>query len=216
VFLLLLSSCLARSAPITGVTQTWTYDPETHRGTVHIVNVSHKNITAYSIGVYITQRGGSAFIASERGQEFSLTPFAPGETKDQVESAGQSMENADLTNPDNIHAEVDVVIYEDDTAEVTNQRAFDSIIANRKAKLAAMKKVSEVVSELDDPAAIVAELKRLSSLAMASGDDIGSIEMDNAVTRMPKDKAALPAFLTEHEQRVAGLTAHVNIKVVRP
>lgn len=216
--LLLLASCLARSAPITGVTQTWTYDPETHSGTVHIVNVSHKNITALSIGLYITQHDGSTFIASEGYDELMRRSFAPGETKDDVEAIPTSMASAgaDLTNPDNVRAEVDAVVYDDGTAEVTNQRAFASIIANRKEQLAAMKKVSEVVSELNDPTAIVAELKRLASIAKANGNDITQIELENAIPRIPKDKADLPAFLTAHEQRVAEIEPHVNIKVVRP
>jgi hypothetical protein len=47
--LLLLCSCLARSAPIRGVTQSWKYDAETHKGTLHFENVSHKNIVAFNV-----------------------------------------------------------------------------------------------------------------------------------------------------------------------
>jgi hypothetical protein len=214
--LMLLCSCMARSAPISGVTQLWTYDPGTHSGTIHIVNVSHKNITALSIGLYITQHDGSTFIASEGYDELMRKPFAPGETKDDVETIPASVPNADLTNPSNVRAEVDAVVYEDGTAEVTNQRAFNSIVANRKEQLAAMKKVSAVVSELNDPAAILAELKRLASIAKASGNDITQIELENAIPKIPKDKADLAAFLTAHDQRVAEIESHANIKVVRP
>jgi hypothetical protein len=45
--LLLLGSCVF--AAVAGVTQTWTYDPVVKTWHVHIVNVSHKDITAVVI-----------------------------------------------------------------------------------------------------------------------------------------------------------------------
>ena len=222
VVALLLCSRVSWSATVTGVSQTWTYDPVARSGTVHIVNVSHKVITAYSIGLYVTQRDGSTFIAEEKGQEFSLTPFAPGETKDEVQVAPSQtqMDSADLNNPNNIRAEVDVVVYADDTAEVNNQQAFDNIVENRKATLAALKTIDEVVQQtLNDPtvtdhhAAIVAELDRLSVVAKNKNDPIGGF-LDVHRSEIPQDEAELSGFIKHNEQRIAELEPHTNLKVV--
>lgn len=59
VALLLLMSSPAWSSNITGVTQTWTYDPVAKSGTLHLVNQSGKDVIAYSIGQRVKMPDGS-------------------------------------------------------------------------------------------------------------------------------------------------------------
>lgn len=64
-FSLLVSACffaaqsLRASPPIGAVVQTWNYNPQTNAGTATIVNVSHKDITAYNISIKETYADGN-------------------------------------------------------------------------------------------------------------------------------------------------------------
>jgi hypothetical protein len=220
--LLLLCGCLAQSAPITGVTQMWMYDAETRKGTVHFENVSHKNIVAYDVGEYITCKDGHVFVASENTHMNMRGVFAPGQTRDQEVNGPTMMEGADLTNPNNIRAEVDVVVYEDDTAEVTNQRAFESILEHRQAEVEATKKINEVVQKVlddstvtDQHAAIVTELQRLAVVAKKEEHFALSSLLDVRGSEIPQDKADMPAFIKRNEQRIAEEEPHANLTVVQ-
>jgi hypothetical protein len=64
LLVLLVCSCSSRSAPITGVTQSWKYDTETHKGTIHFENVSQKNIVAFAFGVYVVYKDGHLFVVN--------------------------------------------------------------------------------------------------------------------------------------------------------
>jgi hypothetical protein len=224
VVLLLLCGCLAWSAPITGVTQTWTYNAETHKGTVHIVNVSRKNIVSYSIGEYVTYKDGHVDIAGERSQMnmYGDGVFAPGQTHDEEVNGPTMMEGADLTDPNNFRATVDVVIYEDDTAEVDNQQAFEFMLENLQAAVEAIKTLNQVVQKvLDDPSitdqhtAIVADLQRLAVVAKKEQHHTLGSYLDARVNEIPWNKTELPAFIKRNEQEIAKLEPHANLKVVQ-
>jgi hypothetical protein len=222
--LLLLSSCLARSAPITGLTQTWKYDPETRKGTVHFENVSHKNIVAFDVGVYVTYKDGHLFVSNESLHDLVYqhgVVFAPGQTHDEEVSGPTQMEGVDLTNPNNVRAEVDVVVYEDDTAEVNNQQAFESILENRQAAVEAAKKINEVVQQvLDDPTvtdqhtAIIGKLQQLAVVAKKQEQFMLSSFLDVRGNEVPRDKENLPAYVKRNDQRIAELEPHTNVKVI--
>ena len=224
VVLLLLCGCLARSAPITGVTQTWTYNAETRKGTVHFVNVSRKNIVSYNIGEYVTYKDGHVFVAGERTEMnmYGEGVFAPGQTHDEEVSGPTMMEGADLTDPNNFRAEVDVVVYEDDTAEVNNQRAFEHMLEIRQAAVEATMTLNQVVQKvLEDPSitdqhtAIVAELQRLAVVAKKEQHHTLGSYLDARVNEIPWNKTELPAFIKQNEQEIAKLEPHANLTVVQ-
>lgn len=131
-------------------------------------------------------------------------------------------EGADLTDPNNFRAEVDVVIYEDDTAEVTNQRAFEYMLEHRQAAVEAIKTLNQVVQKvLDDPSitdqhtAIVAELQRLAVVAKKEQHHTLGSYLDARVNEIPWNKTDLPAFIKQNEQEIAKLEPHANLTVVQ-
>jgi hypothetical protein len=132
------------------------------------------------------------------------------------------MEGVDLTNPNNVRAEVDVVVYEDDTTEVNNQQAFERMLENRQAAVEATKKINEVVQRVlddstvtDQHTAIDAELQRLAVVAKNEQHFTLSSYLDVRGSEIPQNKADMPAFIKQNEQQIAELEPHANLKVIQ-
>jgi hypothetical protein len=220
--LLLLCSCLARSAPIRGVTQSWKYDAETHKGTLHFENVSHKNIVAFNVGVYVTYKDGHLFVLSESAHDLyrKNEVFAPGQTRDEEITGPTEMPGVDL-NQNTFRAEIDVVIYDDDTAEVNNQQGLEFLLENRQVTVEAAKKTNEVIQKvLDDPtvtdkrAAIIAGLQQLSTVAKKQEQFTLSSLLDVRQSEIPQSKAGLLAYIKRNDQKIADLEPHINVKTI--
>src|SRR5271169_5689977 len=135
---LLFSAHFARSAPIGAVVQSADYDSAKGVTTVHILNSSHKEISALTLSLRVTFPDGtvSAPGAGEFGLDFlegiiqGTGGFAPGAVHVQ-EFLGQA-------GP--VEATVDMVAYSDATADVMNELAFRTLVANRKATVRALQK----------------------------------------------------------------------------
>jgi hypothetical protein len=175
------------------VIEGWHYDPGQKILILHLVNHSHKVVTAFNISMAVKYADGSTnpwyaegiphnlqdsqkmedelnlFIQSQEGRRggrsFAVvggpvingqiqiqgpptSVFAAGTTRDYV-MRGEEKEVAD------IEAVVDVVAYADGTADVlNNDRAFRNLMAERKGRLLAMEKVTDVIKRvLADPMA---------------------------------------------------------------
>jgi hypothetical protein len=146
------------------VIESWHYDPQQKTLTLHLVNHSHKDVTAYNISIAEKYADGSTNPWYAEGIPHNLQDsqmmedmlnlmnqpnrkaFAAGTTHDHV-MYGQEKDIAD------IEAVVDVVAYADGTAdELDNDRAFRNLVAERKGRLLAMEKVNEVIKRvLSDP-----------------------------------------------------------------
>jgi hypothetical protein len=162
------STSLHASPLIGAVVQTWHYDPATNMVTLKIVNISHKDITAFNIAIKETYADGRVeehemleeligkiLRAKElqgdtsRGAEsfrsiYGDGGFHPGEVREErlpVQSG--------LTD---YQAVVDVVTYMDGTADATNNDALGRIIDERQATVASQKMATEIIqAALADP-----------------------------------------------------------------
>jgi hypothetical protein len=141
VVLLLLMSSPAWSANITGVTQTWTYDPVAKSGTLHLVNQSGKDVIAYSIGQRVKMPDGSLQLVGAMTKQNDH--FAAGASRD--EPVGTFSMEGVTVDETTIDVKLDVVVYADNTAEVTDQDAFERLLTEWKSEVLAMKKTNEVI-----------------------------------------------------------------------
>ena len=128
VVLLLSTLALGQNRPIAGL-QLSGLQFANGIATITVANTSHCDITGYSLGISARLRDGSQ-LYSERTEDFgpiAVTHKAlhPGETSEQV---------IPYDNPEvqSVGAEVIVVIYDDQTAEVKNERTFQDTIRTRR------------------------------------------------------------------------------------
>jgi hypothetical protein len=150
---------LRASPPIGAIVQSWHLDPQTNVVTLEIANVTHKNITAYSISMketYVDGRTDSRELLSEF---VAVTNFLE-ELKGNPEEARIRNELGDgLFHPGQVreehipltsavkefHAEVDVVAYADGTAEATNNEGLQRLIGERKVAVASTQVANDII-----------------------------------------------------------------------
>jgi len=195
---------LAQSPPLGAVVQTWNYDPVAKVLTLHVLNTSHKDITAYNISLTIKYADGTTAFAEstkdfsplmatmlEAGSDgymrakYGNGTFAAGASRDDT-FAGQPKDITDVT------AILDVVAYSDSTADVQNERAFNRLVVMRRGRALAAQKVTEVIRQvLNDPkisnpsAAAAAELTRLADVSRTQSQHLeeGQIVADETALR---------------------------------
>ncbi len=166
LFLAVLAVSLRASPPIGAVVQTWHYDPQTNMVTATVVNVSHKDITAYNISIKETYADGHAnshellceyagmmgFVQEFKGtadeadirKQFGDGLFHPGESRNEIIGVQPGLQN--------FEAIVDVVAYTDQTAEATNNDGLQRLLEKRKASVASTQMANEIIrGALTDP-----------------------------------------------------------------
>ena len=139
------------------VVQTWTYDP-THNPplvTVKIVNISHKDITAFNLSIKETYADGRVE-QHEMLEEFlgKIIFFKerPGNVRNGSEDgtlhAGAVWDEKLPVQPELIdyQAVLDVVTYMDGTAEATNNDGLQRIIDERQATAASERIATEIIN----------------------------------------------------------------------
>ena len=157
---------LRASPPIGAVVQIWHYDPQTNLVTATVVNVSHKDITAYNISIKETYADGhvnshellcehagmAVFVQEFKGtadeanirKQFGDGLFHPGESRNEIIGVQPGLQN--------FAAVVDVVAYTDQTAEATNNDALQRLLEERKASAASTRMANEIIqAALADP-----------------------------------------------------------------
>jgi hypothetical protein len=144
------------------VIESWHYDRQQKTLTLHLVNRSKKDVTAFNISIAERYADGSTDYVDGRPNDIhdhqimedmlnllinagQGKAFAAGTTHDYV--MGEVKDISD------VEAVVDVVAYADGTADVlNNERAFRNLMAERKGPLLAMEKVNDVIKRaLADP-----------------------------------------------------------------
>lgn len=184
VVLLLLMSSPAWSANITGVTQTWTYDPVAKSGTLHLVNQSGKDVIAYSIGQRVKMPDGSLQLVGAMTKQNDH--FAPGTSRD--EPVGTFSMEGVTVDETTIDVKLDVVVYADNTAEVTDQDAF----------VQELNRLATIYRNNHEDELLLAESR---TLAMVSQN-------------IPEDDASIRAGVKWREQQIMGLEPRTHLKVV--
>jgi hypothetical protein len=155
------------------VIESWHFDPQDKTLTLHLVNHSHKEVTAYNIFIAERYADGSTNPWYAEGIPHNLQDsqmmedmlnlmnrpnrkaFAAGTTHDYLMYGPEK----DIVD---IEAVVDMVVYADGTADVLdNDRAFRNLVAERKGRLLAMEKVTDVLKRaLADPMVSDRSLRR--------------------------------------------------------
>jgi hypothetical protein len=164
--LCLIAFTLRASPPIGAVVQTWHYDPATNTVTAQIVNLSHKDITAFNIAIKETYADGHVntheLLCEYAGkivlvEEYKGTPdeaeirkqlgdglLHPGENTNEIIGVQPGLQN--------FEAVIDVVAYTDQTVEATNNAALQRLLEGRKASVASIQMTNEIIkAALADP-----------------------------------------------------------------
>jgi hypothetical protein len=144
------------------VIESWHYDPAQKAVILHLVNQSHKDVTSFNISILEKYADGSTsyldgtpsdihdhqMMEDMLGLLISIQlGVSPGSGKGTF-VAGTSRDYPDFVGKDvsGIDAVVDVVAYADGSADVlNNDRAFRNLTAERKGRLLAMEKVTDVI-----------------------------------------------------------------------
>jgi len=147
------------------VVQSATYDPVKHEVDVRFYNSSKHDVTAYNYSLRMDYADGTSRV-EDRGTEFQVSQefgnylFLAGATKDQT--IPEPPQSKTVTR---VVGTVDVVVYDDRTAEVVNEAAFNRLIARRSATARAVQKIEDILeqalSATDPPAAALTELDNL-------------------------------------------------------
>src|SRR5882762_1031001 len=145
------------------VIESWHYDAQKRAVILHLVNHSPKDVTAFNISILEKYADGSTAytdgtpsdIHDHQIMEDMLGPTINAQmgivshgSGNGTFAAGTSRDYPDLVGKDvsGIDAVVDVVAYADGSADVLdNDRAFRNLTAERKGRLLAMEKVTDVI-----------------------------------------------------------------------
>jgi hypothetical protein len=157
--------------------QTWHYDPQTHVVTVALTNTSQKDITAYQFTARMDYADGTSsltnsfrqFSVEKKDHDLMLLPEAPknqvlvllpGATKDELLPVAKDVTNVSIL--------VGLVAFSDLSANVQDERAFNRLIAMRKAEAMAIRRVNEIIRQSLTTSApsqnALTELERLSKV----------------------------------------------------
>jgi hypothetical protein len=235
---LLMSAHLARSAPIGAEVQSSNYDSVKGITTVRIVNTSQKLITAISVSLRLahpdgtistTHYGGDflpfmAYAAASGIPQQSNGGLAPGAVFAMEVPSGQQEVKTTSAN-------VEMVIYDDATADVLNETVFRSFTSGRKGRMLGLQRALELLQKaLADPndphpsITVTAQLKALAARPNAT-EGLGLLEAATDISNAPKSPSGrsqeeddyLRALIKTHQNRISFSLPHTQItKQVRP
>ena len=201
--------------------------------TVHLLNISDKEVTAFTLSVRQTLPDGKTFTPSALtsdtlgGYLLNGKGFSPNSTQD-----------VQIDQPDDATLVVDVVIYADGTAQVQDQDRFKEIMDRRKAHFETLEKVDEAIEKvLADPAAehptasVAARLKAelddaqrkadTSTKAVIQGNGSPEeMELENEIRNLTRfvnrnQEAPLDEMLQRNKTELAKLAPHVHVTEIQ-
>jgi hypothetical protein len=239
---LLLFAPLARSAPIGAVVQTWHYNTEPNTVTVRVVNTSEKDVTGYNISINETYADGASS-RHEMLSDFVDTMLLLQEVKGTAQEGELRRQLGDgvlhpgmardETFPVSAHltdyeALVDAVTYADGTSESTNEAALGRILDHRKAQVATMQQVNEIIKTastvLNDSSPRRTAVDRLQKLlTIWSAQTHREIEFDPGTlksaiadlkvsTRLSVDERDyLLQYAARQDKRISSLSMHTQL-----
>jgi len=232
LFLAVLAMPLRASSPIGAIVQESHYDSVRGIITFSVVNISHKDITAFSLQLRVTYADGTGATSE------SMTDFLPSmiSTFEQGHPIASDQGNGAFA-PGAIHnqefpqsqgvsatATVDMVTYADGTADVLNEAAFKQLVLQRKARVLAMQKADELLMKaLADPkvdhpsATVAAQVKGLASALQnknlgtddpADHEGLGFLEVSRDIANAPQSPTGRSA--KEDNYLLALIKTHRN------
>lgn len=231
LFVFLVAFVVPLRASPGAVTLSWNYDAATKMVTIHVLNATNKDITAYAINVTIKHPDGNADISEKI--EDSLPLMASKASEGQVTqndngtfAAGTSEDKPIPQTKDvtNVIIVLDVVAYLDGTAEVKNREVFNQILAMRKGLLLATQEASQAISQAltsgDPKAAAVEEIRRLAGVAKdrSDGDQLKfytEMYLRNIILEA-ETRDNLDVWAREKHGDLAVIAPHTQLKEVKP
>jgi hypothetical protein len=147
VFMFVVASLRAFPPDLGVVVQSASYNPAKHEIAIRFYNSTRHDVTAYHYLLRIDYADGTS-VVEDRGTELAVDPtytgtfLRAGSTRD--EKLYEVPQTKQVTR---IVGFVDVVAYDDGTAEVVNEAAFNSMVESRKARVVASQKVNEIVRQ---------------------------------------------------------------------
>lgn len=246
---LLFSAHLARSAPIGAEVQSSTYDQVRGITIVRIVNTSQKPITAISVSLRLAHPDGTISISQYGGDFLPFMAYAAASGLPQPQGNGAFMPGAVFAMEvptgqqlvQTTSATVDVVVYDDATADVLNEPVFRSIASQRKGRMLGLQRALELLQKaLADPndphpsMTVTTQLKALAAQhdknpSTGGGEafeGLGLLEAATDISNAPKSPSAgrsqeeddyLRALIKTHENRISFSLPHTQLtKQVRP
>jgi hypothetical protein len=216
------SASQAQSPPIGAVVQTWRYDAATKQLVVRVVNTSGKDITALNLSVTEKYADGTTNL-SERTTDY-LPLMASIEASPGLQlkygngtfAAGSSRDIAIPEPKDVVDASIilDMVAYADRSADVTNERAFSHLVADRKEILSAMQQANQAMKDAlatpDPKSSAVKELTRLADVAKGSGGG-GLTELTLRGLVQNAESIDVTALIKDGETRAVIFAAHAQL-----
>jgi hypothetical protein len=241
---LLFSAHLARSAPIGAEVQSSNYDQVKGITTVRIVNTSQKLITAISVSLRLAHPDGTISISQYGGDFLPFMAYAAASGIPQQQGNGGLAPGAVFAMEvptgqqlvQTTSATVDVVVYDDATADVLNEPVFRSFTLGRKGRVLGLQRAAELLQKaLADPndphpsITVAGQLKALATQHNANpgGEAFEGLGLLDAATdisnapkslgRSQKEDDYLRALIKTHEKRISFLLPHTQLtKQVRP
>lgn len=217
------------------------YDSANNTVTLHLVNQSHKDITAYNIKIKETYAGGineheylhdtlqlmlniEEWTAAkdpsgeQLRQQFGNGTFAAGTNQDEVIHVQPGLLN--------FEAVIDTVTYADKTAETTNKDALNRVLGNWKAAAQTIETSNEIIKHAlansQDPTPNETAAKEIEQVrhnwetehhrANLNPGALQSVITD--LRNAPKNSAYLNDYVTRKTHRAAVLREHAAPTVV--
>ena len=150
--------------------------------TVHLLNISGKEVTAFNLSVQQTLPDGKTFKPSAHTEDMlgrylvNGKAFSPNSTFDV--QIGKIL--VQIPKPVDETLVVDVVIYADGTAQVQNQDRFKDIMDQRTASFQTLERVDDAIEKvLADPAAEHPTASVVARLKAVLDDDQKKADTDN-------------------------------------
>lgn len=241
VLAVFLSTMHAQNSSNMGVVVQSTDDnPGASVATVHLLNISNKEVTAFNLSVQQTLPDGKTFKPSAHTEDMlgayllKGKAFSPNSTFDV--QMGKIL--VQIPKPVDEKLVVDVVVYADGTAQVQNQDRFKDIMDQRTAHFRTLEKVDEAIEKvLADPAAehpaasVVARLKAVleddqkkadtDNKAIIQGNGSpGEVQLESQIRNFTRlvnrnQEAPLAEMLEHNKTELAKLAPHVHITEIQ-
>jgi hypothetical protein len=203
------------------------------KATVHLLNISDKEVTAFNLSVRDTLPDGKTFTPSAHTEDIlgeylvNGKAFSPSSTRD-----------VQIPKPIDTTLVVDVVIYADGTAQVQNQDRFKDIMDQRKAGFRTLEKVDDAIEKvLADPAAeyptasVVARLKavldddqqkadRANKTIIRGNGSPGEAQLESEIRNLTRfvnrnQEAPLDEMLQHNKSELAKLAPHLHVTEIQ-
>lgn len=241
VLAVFLSTMHAQNSSNMGVVvQCTDYNPGASVATVHLLNISNKEVTAFNLSVQQTLPDGKTFKPSAHTEDMlgayllKGKAFSPNSTFDV--QMGKIL--VQIPKPVDEKLVVDVVVYADGTAQVQNQDRFKDIMDQRTAHFRTLEKVDEAIEKvLADSAAehptasVVARLKAVleddqkkadtdnEAIIQGNGSP-GEVQLESQIRNFTRlvnrnQEAPLAEMLEHNKTELAKLAPHVHITEIQ-